>query len=389
MATQFPKLEKAYSFALYDNIDSLPDSWDKLAVANIFLTTGYLSVLEHSAPENMQCRFIGIYDGPKLVAAALSQFLNLNLLESFGERDRCVKTSVRNFVFKRFSSHVLFIGNNMLTGQNAFVFAPDADYVAILKTLKTAARKLSDDYEKQGKRVHLVTFKDFSESRSAQFTQAGFTDHLKFSTQPNMVLEIRKEWENFDDYVGSLLKKYRDQFKRARKKSEGLEKRKLDLDDIIQHEETINALYHHVARNAPFNTFFLSDHHFRRLKQHLGDNFLLYGYFDGGKLIGFSTLIKNGNVLDTYFLGYDESIQREKMLYLNMLYDMIAFGTNKKFSKIVFARTALEIKSSVGAQPEAMIGYMKHRNSLINSKLDRVFQYMEPKTEWQQRKPFK
>jgi hypothetical protein len=29
--------------------------------------------------------------------------------------------------------------------------------------------------------------------------------------------------------------------------------------------------------------------------------------------------------MDTYFLGYDDSIQREKMLYLNMLYDMILF----------------------------------------------------------------
>jgi hypothetical protein len=32
------------------------------------------------------------------------------------------------------------------------------------------------------------------------------------------------------------------------------------------------------------------------------------------KLIGFNTLIKNGSVMDTYFLGYDDSIQREKML---------------------------------------------------------------------------
>ena len=38
--------------------------------------------------------------------------------------------------------------------------------------------------------------------------------------------------------------------------------------------------------------------------------------------------------MDTYFLGYDESIQREKMLYLNMLYDMIAYSINKNFNEI-------------------------------------------------------
>jgi hypothetical protein len=60
--------------------------------------------------------------------------------------------------------------------------------------------------------------------------------------------------------------------------------------------------------------------------------------------------------MDTYFLGYDDSIQREKMLYLNMLYDMIAYSINKGFKEIIFARTALEIKSSVGANQFKCMG---------------------------------
>ena len=117
--------------------------------------------------------------------------------------------------------------------------------------------------------------------------------------------------------------------------------------------------------------------------------FLFYGYFKDEKLIGFNTLIKNGNQMVTYFLGYDETIQREKMLYLNMLYDMIAYSINKGFKEIIFARTALEIKSSVGAKPEEMFGFIQHSNALINSKMDKLFCYLEPKTEWQERNPFK
>jgi hypothetical protein len=125
------------------------------------------------------------------------------------------------------------------------------------------------------------------------------------------------------------------------------------------------------------------------LKKNLKDLFLFYGYFKDEKLIGFNTLIKNGNQMDTYFLGYDETIQREKMLYLNMLYDMIAYSINKGFKEIIFARTALEIKSSVGAKPEEMFGFIHHSNSIINSKMDKLFCYLEPKTEWQERNPFK
>jgi hypothetical protein len=106
-------------------------------------------------------------------------------------------------------------------------------------------------------------------------------------------------------------------------------------------------------------------------------------------LIGFNTLIKNGTDIDTYFLGYDEKFQREKMLYLNMLYDMIGYSINKGYNRIIFARTALEIKSSVGAKPTMMYGLIKHSNPVINLFVSRAFSYFEPKMEWQERKPFK
>lgn len=67
------------------------------------------------------------------------------------------------------------------------------------------------------------------------------------------------------------------------------------------------------------------------------------------------------------------------MLYLNMLYDMIAYSINKGFKEVVFARTALEIKSSVGAKPAEMFGFIQHSNSLINRKIDAIFDYLEPK----------
>ena len=138
-----------------------------------------------------------------------------------------------------------------------------------------------------------------------------------------------------------------------------------------------------------YRTFYLSENHFIEFKKKLGSNFLFYGYFIDNNLIGFNTLIKNGDTIDTYFLGYDDNFQREKMLYLNMLYDMIGYSINKKFKKIIFARTALEIKSSVGAKPQKMFGFVKHHNKFINKFMTRLFDYFEPKVVWQERNPFK
>jgi predicted N-acyltransferase len=185
-----------------------------------------------------------------------------------------------------------------------------------------------------------------------------------------------------------MSKKYRTQFKRSRTKAKGIEKKELGLEEIRANEDKLQELYLHVASNAPFNSFYLPKHHFSVLKEKLEDAFILVGYYMGEQLIGFKTMISNGDVLDTYFLGYDDTIQKEKMLYLNMLYDMTSHAIQNGFSKIVFGRTALEIKSSIGARPEEMVGLMKHSSKIINPFLTFFFNYLEPKTVWQERNPF-
>lgn len=266
----------------------------------------------------MICHFIGIFNDSQLVGIVLTQFLFTEKLESFGERDQCLKTSVRNFAFKNFASHVLFVGNNMLTGQNAFIFVSDIKQSIALKTLHKAINQLKKNLKASGRKVHITSIKDFTATEIIPL-QNEFKNNYTFSTQPNMVFEIHKDWASEQDYINALSKKYRDQYKRARKKADGIVKQKMSLADIKKYEDVIYDLYFHVAKNAPFNTFFLARNHFSFFKEIMKDDFLFYGYFLEEKLIGFNTLIKNGSAMDTYFLGYDETIQREKMLYLNML----------------------------------------------------------------------
>jgi predicted N-acyltransferase len=377
-------LTTKYTYQIVSESQYLPNDWDSIAQANIFLSKKYLEILESAAPSNMKCQYIGIFNQEELIGIALAQFIDLSHLESYGERDKKLKTWVRNFLFSQFSSKLLFIGNNMLSGQNAFLVKNDALIPEVLKTLKNAVAELNQNFK-----IHLTSFKDFMPSDLPNFDQAVFKKDLKFTSQPNMIFEINPFWNQEEDYVNALTKKYRDQYKRSRNKALGIEKKKLTLDEIEDQQEIIYDLYLHVAENAPFNTFYLPKNHFYELKEKLKDDFMLYGYFIDGKLIGFNTLIKNGKSLDTYFLGYDEKIQKEKMLYLNMLYDMIACGISLKFENIIFGRTALEIKSSVGAIDTPMFGFMRHSQPLINQFLGRIFNYLEPETTWKRRSPYK
>jgi predicted N-acyltransferase len=377
------------TFIIYKSVGDLPTQWNTVAQSNVFLQTHYLNVLEESAPVNMQCFYIGVFENNELIGVSLAQYLDLNKLESFGERDKCLKTAVRNFVFKNFASHVLFLGNNMITGQNGYAFSKEIDFQHISEILTQTAKELTLYFKNKGIRIHLVSFKDFYEACSSEFKKHDFSEVYEFNAQPNMIFYLDENWKNADDYVAAFSKKYRDQYKRSHKKFDGIEVKNLTYEEILTHEKTLYDLYHYVAKNAPFNTFFLAENHFSTMKKQCQSNFLLFGYFLDEKLVGFHTLLLNGTVLETYFLGYDAEVQKENMLYLNMLYNMTEFGIEHGFKKIIFGRTALEIKSSIGAVPVKMSGFLYHNNSFINKYISKIFPRLEPEMVWQQRHPFK
>lgn len=364
----------------------LPDNWEQVARPNVFLSRAFLSAMQKAAPANMECHFLGLFCGAALCGVALVQYINLAGIETFKNESRtfCIK----DYLFRRFSSHVLILGNNNLTGQNAYLLSGIREQDA-LPLFAAALDEIKLQYRKQGICINLIAVKDFNAAEFPNFEEAGFTGYHKFCTQPNMIFTIRDNWKTPEDYLADMNTKYRTQYNRARKKADGITKKRLTIDEIRENSKRISQLYHTVANRASFNTFFLPENHFLVLKQELQDDFLLYGYFLDGQMVGFNTIIRNGEGMDTYFLGYDEAVQKEKMLYLNMLYDMVSYGICKGARHIVFARSAMEIKSSIGAVAEPVYGIIKHTNAAINRYTGQLFEYFDPKVEWKERNPFK
>lgn len=365
---------------------ALPQDWDTIAEPNIFLSSRYLALLEKAPPKNMECFFIGLYKNGTLGGIALAQYIDLCSINPFGAKKN---NWVKEYLFRRFSSNILIIGNNMLTGQNAYLLANTITVQEGLLLLKDVLDEIKGIYRKKRIKINLLAVKDFNESEFPDFESAGFKGYFRFCTQPNMIFSIKEIWASVDDYLTSINTKYRTQYNRARKKSHSVEKKKLTKEDIVIYRDRIYALYATVANNASFNTFLLPENHFEVFKESLQDDFLFYGYFIDNELAGFSTLIKNGPDMDTYFLGYDDSVQKEKMLYLNMLYDMVAYAIKKKFKHVILARSAMEIKSSVGAKAEEVYGIIKHTNPVLNLFMGKLFTYFDPKVEWKERNPFK
>lgn len=381
-------------FKLYHSTADLPDSWDTLPVQDTFLKTPFLSALEQSSPANISTYFLGVFSSEELVGIAIIQRVEMYLDDVFRKTsNRFFKRCGKILISKMVKGNALIVGNLMHTGQHGLYF--NSEWISqevylnqIFQGLHVLKKVIK---EKFNKKIRIIGFKDYFENDSIHSHQDFFKkEHLfKAQAQPNMIFRIRDTWISPENYVADFNKKYKRRYKTARKKSHDITRKELHLDGIEHFSTKIYKLYENVSDNAGVNSFKLHKNHFYQLKKELQDDFNVYGYFLGEELIGFYSLIKNFDKLETYFLGYNQELQHQYQMYLNMLFDMASFGIEHQYSEVVFARTAMEIKSSIGAQPFNMYIYLKHTNNFIaNTILKLVVKYANPVRDWDERHPF-
>ena len=100
-------------------------------------------------------------------------------------------------------------------------------------------------------------------------------------------------------------------------------------------------------------------------------------------------MIVNHDELEAHFLGFDKKMNIQHQLYLTMLYNKVKKAIHLGSKKVVFARTAMEIKSSVGATPKELCIYLRHENALLNKVVSPIINLLNPEEKWVQRHPFK
>ncbi|MEN3323790.1 GNAT family N-acetyltransferase [Mariniflexile soesokkakense] len=382
------------SFKIYHAVANLPHSWDGIVAHDIFLQSSYLKALEEASSNNIQFFYVGIFNEEDLVGIAIIQRVQLYLKDMFRTINvSCVKEFFRDVVSKVLKGNILVVGNLTHTGQHGVFFQKEnISQTAYLNLVYEALDGIKNHIKtSQNKTIRAVMFKDYFLDNTIHLEIDFFNNHElhKVKVQPNMILKLQPNWLSFNDYINDLNKKYKRRYKTARTKLNGIMCSELDLEAVKANSSRLHALYLNVSSNAKFNTFILPENHFYSLKLQLENRFRVFGYYLDEELIGFFTLIENEKHLETYFLGYDEAHQYKNQLYLNMLYSMLDFGISNNFKTVVYARTAMEIKSSVGAKAEPMVVYIKHTNGFINATLKQIFALMNPKQEWEERHPFK
>lgn len=382
-------------YKLYDNANELPNSWDALPCEDVFLKTPFLRALENAIPNNITPFYLGVFKNDKLVGITNLQRVEMYVDDVFRRTSNStLKQLSKRLVSKIVKGNALVVGNLMHTGQHGMFFLEnEISQITYLNTIYEALNELTVKIKsKYNKKVRIIAFKDYFENDAIHDNSEYFKAHYlyKVQVQPNMVFSISNTWKTTDDYIASFNKKYRRRYSTARKKGSDLVCKELSENFIEQHRKSIFNLYETVSDNASVNSFKLPENHFLSLKKELKEDFRVFGYFLNDELVGFYSLILNKDILETYFLGYNKALQQDHQMYLNMLFNMASFGIENAFKSIVYARTAMEIKSSIGAKPKTMHIYLKHTNNVVaNTVLKCIVKYMNPIQNWEERHPFK
>ncbi|MTB49737.1 GNAT family N-acetyltransferase [Lewinella sp. W8] len=207
-------------------------------------------------------------------------------------------------------------------------------------------------------------------------------------TDPVMELEIPDHWRSMDDYLEDITSKYRVRYRRARGKMEGLSSRALSPLEINIHLPRIYDLYTLTSSGADFNAAKLKQDYFGWLAGQEEVN--VKGYFDQyNHLVAFTTTIANGPILHAHYLGMEDAFKHSHHLYHNILFDLLESAIEGGFQKLDFGRTALEIKSSIGAVPKEFACLLKARSGIINRLIPLFTPAVYTAQAWTPRSPFK
>ncbi len=379
----------------FSSVNDIPVTiWEELqCTSNVYFSPKYLISLEKN---NLQITFLYIVlldEEKKAIAFASIQIIDFNLEgieNSFNKSFDKLKCFGRRIgVFPKLKPIKLLVcGNVFVSGEHGVFIKKNQDKQNVIKDVAKAISHLTNSNKTLTKDISIYLIKDFIKESLSITDELHDLNYYSFNVEPNMVLQLDEDWNTFQDYLNAMKTKFRVKAKRALKLSSNLVVKEASLENIKIILPQITKLYKKVSDKADFNLGDFNLETYMSLKNKFGNKYILKTYWDQDKIVGFMSGIMNTDSLDAHFVGIDYELNRELAIYQRMLYDYVEIAIDKKLKVINFGRTASEIKSSIGAIPQELTCYIRHKKSITNKFIKPFLSYIEPKP-FVQKKPFK
>lgn len=377
----------------FSSIDEISNEiWTQLECENnLYFHRDFLKSIEINHSEINFYYIVLVDNSNNPIALASIQIVDFYLdtvKTNFEDFIRKIKNLLRKLYIlpNKKALKLLISGNTFVSGEHGIFITHSQDKKQVIKNLAKAILHFVNSNNSIN--IDAFLLKDFVNE------SLFITDELKnynyhpFSVEPNMILEINEDWISFEDYLNAIKTKFRVKAKKALQLSKEIIIKEVNNHNIENKLPQMTALYKKVVNNADFNLSHFNLESYKTLKSAFGEKYILKTYELDGKIIGFMSGMINQNSLDAHFVGLDYSLNRQYAIYQRMLYDYIQIAIAKKLKTLNFGRTASEIKSSVGAKPQDLTMYLRHKKGITNKIVKLFLQYIQP-SPFRQHFPFK
>lgn len=389
-----------FGFVLADRVDYLnPAHWDSVTShASVFLSRNFLRVIEHHGPENIQPRYALVYRGDRPAAALAAQIVTVageRLRPEYREKKsnpsgglfgRVLAPAV-DVAAARLRERMLVAGNLLSWGFHGIGFSPEEDPAQVWPGIAEALYRIRRA-EKLTGQTNFVMVKDVTPAQTGLEALHRFS-YRSMETEPNMVLQIAPGWRSYDDYLAALDAKYRRNAKDQMKKLVAAGCVVEPLAALGPHAPRLHQLYLAVHGNASVRLVTLPEGFLPALAQAMNPNFRCTIIRRDSAVLGFVTSLRDGDTAVAYYIGFDRQAAAEGLpVYLRLLHATVADAIDWGCKSLSLGRTALEPKAALGAKPQEMSVWLRHRVPALNWLLRGLLGGI-PHADAPERSPFK
>ena len=380
--------------SVFNKISEIPSVvWDELNCSqNLYFSSNYLNALEKNNSHLSYFYLILKNKNEKAIAFANVQIIEFKL-DTLGRDSSNLFKKITSIgrklsIFpKEKPLKIIICGNSFVSGEHGIFIKKGENKRLILRKISKGILHYTE-YSHQENPVDIFMMKDFIVDSLSVTKELLSLGYYAFNIEPNMTLKISPKWQNFDNYLAALKTKFRVKAKKAIKLSNNLVTKDITVLNFEEHLLKMTELYKKVVTKAAFNLGEFKLQTYKSLKTKLGDSYILKSYWIEDKMVGFMSGMINKKNLDAHFVGLDYEFNKQYAIYQRMLYDYIKIAIDNKIELLNFGRTASEIKSSVGAIPQDLTVYIRHKKSIRNKILKLFLLKIQP-TEFNQKFPFK
>lgn len=367
-----------FEFRIADTVVQFQKDWDLIVPPQSIIHSSSCLIFEHSSSQNIRYRYAMAYHDGKPVLATCYQLVKI--------KPSNIHKNIEN-EFLRFATNTFLSLHDiqLLVVGNVFREESASSYHASVLPGKKTDELLQYLLEKIREKecASAILYKETDDEFGPSHKS------LKLDDDISMVLEIRKNWLKWEDYIQDLTKKYAARAKKIMASANDLQTKDLQLEEIEANKTVLQGLYEQVTQKQEFVFGTLTENYWSAQREVHKDRFSIKAVFLNDKMVAFMSFFSRENELEVHYVGIDYACNQNYPLYFYLHFLAVQEAINGKKQRLLMGRTSLEAKAILGCTPIYHYSHLQFYNSLFECAYGALRKSMVETENWKTRNPLR